>query len=656
MRTDTPSSREPSTLWVGVDTGGTFTDVVALRDGVLSSYKLSSTPGAFEEAVLEGSAKLAEGSPHLLMHSTTVATNALLEFKGARTALITSEGFRDVLAIGRQTRPFLYDLCPRREVELVPEALRFELPERVSCTGEVLVPLDLSALPHIIGELKRSGVRSVAVLFLFSFLRPEHEREVGAALGAEGFEVSLSHEVLPEFREVERGSTTVVNAYVAPVMRAYLERLRRGPAESLWIVQSNGGCMTPDHAAAEAAHTLLSGPAAGVLGACTVTQAGGHERNLITFDMGGTSTDVALIRGEPVISSSHRIRGQHIGVPMVDVHTVGAGGGSIARVDAGGALRVGPDSAGAFPGPACYGHGDAPTVTDAHVVLGHLRPEAFLQGRMSLDPERSRAALARLAAEAGAPDAEATARDLLRIVNAQMEAAIRVISVQRGHDPADFTLVGFGGAGGLHVFDLAEALGMRRVLIPCHAGVLSALGCVATPLTRERSQTVMWTWDGTTPALLADLLAELRAHVLEGLKGPARIRTTLAMRYAGQSHELDVLLPESDCDPVALFHEQHARRYGHAEPGETVQLVTVRLRASEPERPLHLPELPPRRAEDGDLRMHAGMLRREDVRRGDVLEGPLLILEDFATHRVPAGWSVRPDAVGNLLGVREVPA
>ncbi|MCC5847155.1 MAG: hydantoinase/oxoprolinase family protein [Verrucomicrobia bacterium] len=650
-------------LRVGVDTGGTFTDVLALEDGVLRSYKLSSTPGNFEQAVLEGAGEVTRGEAFDLVHSTTVATNALLERKGAKTALITTGGFKDLLEIGRQARPKLYDLMPRPVAPLVPRELRFELPERVGADGSVLVPLDLDPLNEIIATLRREQVASVAVLFLFSFLAPEHECRVGEKLEAAGFSVSLSHRVLPEFREVERGSTTVVNAYVRPVMEVYLKQLAEGAgqlgAKSLRIVQSNGGCLTPERAGSEAVQTLLSGPAAGVLGACTAAKAGGQDLNLITFDMGGTSTDVALIRGEPVVSTEQVLGGFPVGVPMVDVHTVGAGGGSIAAVDSGGALTVGPGSAGAYPGPACYGNAEDPTVTDAHVVLGHLRPEAFLQGRMHLDAARSRTALAKLGEHMGSLDAEAAARDVLRLVNTTMEAAIRVISVQRGHDPVDFTLVGFGGAGGLHVFALAEALNMKRVLVPCHPGVLSALGAVATPMRHETSQTVMQAW---TPETVADLQG-----ILDGLKNDLVDRFSadgvdvsvldfvpmLEMRYRGQSHELCVSLGSGELSEAAeAFHKLHRKRYGHADPDEPVEVVTLRLRGQAPNPEVPLPELAERREGDSLPEVSSGVVRRDRLRRRDVVEGPALILEDFSTILVPAGWRVFPDRVGNLVGER----
>lgn len=650
-------------LRVGVDTGGTFTDVVALEDGRLRSYKLPSTPGAFETAVIDGAAFVAQGNAFDLLHSTTVATNALLERKGAKTALITTEGFQDALEIGRQNRPYLYDWQPERVPFPVPRSLRFTLPERVGADGQVVRLLDMAALPEIIGQLQEEGVTSVAVVFLFSFLNPAHEQQVGRRLAAAGFSVSLSHEVLPVFREVARGAATVANAYVRPVMEAYLGRLAAGSAKlgcrDLRVVQSNGGALTPARAGADAVQTLLSGPAAGVMGACRVARAGGHDLRLITFDMGGTSTDVALIRGMPVVSTEQTLGGFPVAVPMVDVHTVGAGGGSVAALDAGGALRVGPESAGADPGPACYGHADLPTVTDAHVVLGHLRPESFLQGRMQLYPERSQAVMAALGAQAGGQSAADTARDVLRLVNTRMESAIRVISVQRGHDPAEFTLVGFGGAGGLHVFTLAEALNMQRVLVPCHPGVLSALGAVATPLSQETAQTVMWQWTAETPTTVMTRLQEMAA-ALKGRFEADGIRMdvfehefALDMRYTGQSHELRVpVCLEDAAAAVSDFHALHRQRYGHAEPAEPVEVVTLWAVARVPAPEFHFPELRQRLEADPPAEISPGIWKRDRLFHGDAVAGPALVLEDFSTIRIPAGWQIAVDRVGNLVGKR----
>lgn len=661
MKNSIPSvSVDKGGAQVGVDTGGTFTDIIALRGGRLFCHKVPSTPQAFESAVVEGALSVCGNAGFDLMHSTTVATNALLEGKGAKTALVTTAGFRDALEIGRQNRPHLYDWTPRRVPPLVPRSLRFELHERVAADGSVVVPLDLTPLAEMIGVMKREGVESVAVVFLFSFLHPEHEFRVGEALEAEGFSVSLSHRILPEFREYERMSTAVVNAYVCPAMTRYLKRLepkaRDGGAHGLHVVQSNGGCLTVERASSEAVHTLLSGPAAGILGARLVAR----ETNLITFDMGGTSTDVALIRGEPIVSTELTLGGFPVGVPMVDVHTVGAGGGSIATVDPGGALTVGPESAGARPGPACYGESELPTVSDAHVVLGHLRPETFLDGRMTLHADRSHRALEALGREAGGRAPDEIARDILRVVNANMEAAIREISVMRGHDPTEFTLVGFGGAGGLHVFDLAEALDIPRVMVPCYPGVLSALGAIATPRVHETSRTVMISWNFDAAEFLQAVFAELKTEVTGRFHADGEKDVDLCwearvdVRYLGQSHELPVpVRPETLEELPNHFHEAHRLRFGHADPSETIEVVTLRLRGVLPRPEPGLPPLQKRGENDPNPWTAPGLVRREHLRAGDAVEGPALVVEAYATLRVPKGWIVRPDAIGNLVGRRK---
>jgi N-methylhydantoinase A len=655
---------------VGVDTGGTFTDILVLGEEGLVPFKIPSTPESYERAVLEGAAFAGGNQKFDLIHSTTVATNALLERKGAITALVTTRGFRDVLEIGRQNRLELYNLVPGRTEPLVPRDRRFEINERVDARGHVLSPLDESAFPALVAGLRACGAESVAVVFLFSFLFPEHERRVGAVLRDAGFTVSLSHEILPEFREYERGSTTVANAYVRPALEAYLHRLRAGAtgAASLRIVQSNGGCLTPERAGAEAVHTLLSGPAAGISGVLAAARAGREDPaippRLITFDMGGTSTDVALVDGDIGVSTELCLAGFPIGVPMVDVHTIGAGGGSVASLDTGGALRVGPESAGASPGPACYGSFQGATVTDANVVLGRILPRFFLGGRMALDIDRSHAALARLGEGMDGMDAPAAAREVIRLANAAMESAIRVISVQRGHDPRDFTLVGFGGAGGLHVFALAESLDMERVLVPRHPGVLSALGAAAMAHRQETSRTLMAVWDGPTATSLPSLLGEMRQTLLErfaadGLSaGQLRYSHHADLRYQGQSFELSVPVDPTRVDGLpACFHDAHARRYGHADPASPIEVVTVRVVATQPGPAVDFPRLAPRRAADPDPRIGYApavgpIWDRTLLRAGDRIHGPALVVEDYATHLLPEGWILDVDRVGNLLGTR----
>ncbi|MDF3128675.1 hydantoinase/oxoprolinase family protein [Kiritimatiellaeota bacterium B1221] len=655
------NSKNDSTFRIGVDTGGTFTDVAGWVDGAFRSWKLSSTPSAYEKAVLEGARQVSGGEAVQWIHSTTVATNALLERKGAKTALITTAGFRDVLEIGRQNRPDLYALCPQRPLPLIPRERRFEIRERVTSEGKIEVPLDASAFPEILSQIKASGAEAVAVVFLFSFLCPEHEQQVGRWLREEGFRVSLSHEILPEFREYERSSTTVVNAYVQPAMSTYLSVLEaRANVENLQglqIMQSNGGTISPRQAGDGAVNTLLSGPAAGLKGAMKVAEASDLLSNLqlITFDMGGTSTDVSLLDGEIRLSTELQIESFPVGVPMVDVHTVGAGGGSVARMDAGGALQVGPESAGAHPGPAAYGAGGPPTVTDAHVVLGNVRAENFLQGRMTLDEDAARREMESLGGQMGECSAEEAAAGVIRLVNLHMENAIRVISVQRGYDPSSFTLMGFGGAGGLHVFALAEALGIPQVMVPCHPGVLSGLGAAVSPFRRERSHTLMEKWRDLSIDELRTVTDGMREKLAEEMKGAGEISTRLRldMRYVGQSHELSVPLDEKDLSSAAQqFHALHAQRYGHAEPEMETEVVTLRLQGEGPAPVAELPVLDFRKAGDPVAEIREGEYLRKYLKRGDQVKGPCRIFEDFHTVWLPEGWQVKVDQVGNLLGSR----
>ncbi|WFB35066.1 hydantoinase/oxoprolinase family protein [Kiritimatiellota bacterium B12222] len=651
---------QKSEMRIGVDTGGTFTDVIGLVNGELRSWKLPSTPGQFERAVLEGASEVSKGEAARLIHSSTVATNALLERTGARCALITTEGFRDVLELGRQTRPDLYALCPQKPAPLIPRSRRLEIKERVAADGSILTPLDVEALPGLLDQLRDLEVDAVAVVFLFSFLRPEHEQEVGRFLRDAGFQVSLSHEILPVFREYERCSTTVVNAYVQPEMTRYLDLLE-AQAEALQlhglkIMQSNGGILSPQRAGALAVQTLLSGPAAGLQGALELAKASDRVKalNLITFDMGGTSSDVALIQDAPGLTTEICLESFPIGVPMVDVHTVGAGGGSIASVDSGGALQVGPASASAVPGPACYGAGGPPTVTDAHVVLGNIRPQNFLQGRMTLDVDAAVDALTQLGREMGGLTAVQAAEGVLRLVNLHMENAIRVISVQRGFDPALFTLMGFGGAGGLHVFALAEALQIPQVMVPCHPGVLSALGAAVSSMREELGGTVMQKWDKEkTPAFVAQWVCEYKKALRKRFEFPEALvfQLRLEMRYVGQSHELQVSIsPDEIAEVPARFHDEHAQRYGHAERDAEVELVTLRVEAEWPAPVCELPILAPRKPEDLPSELDTGVHLRERIRRGDMIVGPALIVEDFHSMLLPKGWRVEADQVGNLLG------
>ncbi len=656
---------------VGVDTGGTFTDFVLLRDGELQVHKVLSTPVDPASAILQGLEELGvHRNLEALVHGSTVATNAVLERKGVRTGLITTEGFRDVLEIGRQTRPKLYSIRVEREPALVSRDLRVEVMERLNELGDVLIPLDDDSVDEAIAVLKRAEVQSVAICLLFSFANPDHERRVALAARAAGVHVSASSEVLPEFREYERTSTVVLNAYVAPIMDRYLGRLEQSlPADApLRIMQSNGGSISAATARQEAARTLLSGPAAGVVGAAYVASAAGFEHS-ISFDMGGTSTDVALIDGGVTETTDGNIGGHPTKLPMIDIHTVGAGGGSIAWFDSGGALRVGPLSAGADPGPAAYGRGGTePTVTDANVVLGRLIPEVFLGGGMVLDRDAALTAVAEIAERLGSTVEEA-ALGIVRVANANMEAAIRVISVERGHDPRLFTLVAFGGAGPLHACELAGALRIPRVLVPSTPGVLSALGMLTADVLKDYVQTVMVS-SGEASGKVEPVFAELEQRGRDDLRRegiePERvmIERYLDLRYVGQSYELLVPYDGDLEEVITRFHQAHDRRFGYSDPGERVQVVNVRLKARgladrpEIERyPLdpNATAVPVERrpvvfnGAAGAIEYDTPIFDRIKLLPGISLSGPAIITQYDTTTVLPPGWRLMVDATRSLV-------
>jgi N-methylhydantoinase A len=629
---------------VGVDVGGTFTDLVAIVDGALVTAKVPSVAG--DEARGVTAALAAAGVEAdvvgVLAHGTTVATNALLERRGARIALVTTEGFKDVLEIGRQSRASLYDLTVHRPAPLVPRDLRFTVRERMGPEG-VLVRLDEESLRETIAAVGASEVDAVAVCLLFSFLHPEHERLVGEAIRAAlpDLRVSLSCELLPEFREYERTSTTVANAYLAPLLAAYLERIDPKPL----VMQSSGGVVDVATAVARPASCVLSGPAAGVVGAAFVAVAGGFE-DVISFDMGGTSTDVAaVLGGEAQVTAESVVAGVPIRFPMVDVHTIGAGGGSIAWLDEGGALRVGPRSAGARPGPACYGHGGTePTVTDANLVLGYLADGAVLGGEVTLDRSLAERALAGLPVDEslhkrsnlGLRDRDeaerAVALGVVRVVEADMARALRVVTVERGVDPRGLALVAFGGAGPLHACALAEELGMERILVPLASGVLSALGLAAADLRL----------DYVAPASVP--FEELEARADEDLPGANR-RLLVDARYRGQAHELTV---EAE-DWKTGFPVAHEQRYGFRLDAE-VELVSRRLVATLP-RPRPALGGAVASSEVGTRRafLDGGWLNVPVHGPGSPVVGPAIVELPGATCLVRPGWAGEPDAAGTLV-------
>jgi N-methylhydantoinase A len=673
---------------IAIDTGGTFTDCVFVRDARLEVLKLPSTPHNPADAIdlaLEKILARQDGTDPTgvdLVCGTTVGTNALLERRGGRVALVSTAGFEDVLEIGRQARPRLYDLMVKKTEPLVPQSRRFGLAERLDFEGHVLLSPVRREIARVVQAVARSGAKSVAVCLLFSFVNPKHERAVASALSAAGFEVSSSHKILPEYREFERTSTTVVNAYLVPVMSRYLGeierhalawsvRLRKARRKSaparVRVMQSNGGVLSAQTAAREPVRTILSGPAGGVLGARYVAGLAGFNR-IITFDMGGTSTDVALMdaRGRDALATTSEtiVSDLPVTVPMLDIHTVGAGGGSLARFDSAGALRVGPESAGADPGPICYGRGEKPTVTDATLVLGRIPRRGLLGGVFKLDVARTR----RLMEQARGPmrTVEQFAQGILDVANSVMGKAIRVISVERGHDPRDYTLVAFGGAGALHSCDLASALEIPRVLVPCFPGALSALGILRADVAKDLSHTIRMEVRSASQ-IHRKLLKEFAGLVREGhaqmraegfAPGSVSIDRTLDLRYAGQSYDLTVPFAG---DYLAAFHRAHDRRYGYSDRTRPCEVVNIRARFTggvpKPDRSkLRIGGSSPERAVvDKTIGLFSGrkcpttIYDRGKLHAGNRIPGPAIVTEYSSTTAIPPLWTGHVDAYGNLI-------
>lgn len=624
---------------IAIDTGGTFTDCVYIADGELRVLKLPSTANP-AHAVLDAVRRIAGDQAGEVRHGTTVGTNALLERKGARVAFVTTAGFEDTIAIGRQARPKLYDLFFTKEPPLAPDELRFGVAERVASDGSVLRAVDDAELGRVADAIRAQQPESIAVSLLFSFANAANERAVAATLREVGVPVSVSHEIVPEFREYERGSTVLINAYLAPKMQAYLEELDHalGAEDStLHVMQSSGGILPAQVAAREPVRTILSGPAGGVVGALAVAREAGFPR-ILTFDMGGTSTDVALVEvdGGLRTTAEFQMLGMPVAVPMLDIHTVGAGGGSIASFDRGGALKVGPESAGAEPGPICYGRGEQPTVTDANLLLGRLKADGFLGGAMKLQEARAREYCER--AKGPLANVDTFAEGIVRLADAHMEKALRKISVEQGHDPRDFVLVSFGGAGPLHACALARALRIPKVLVPAHPGALSAYGILVSDVVRDYSRTVMLKPED---AAIGRHLAELAAIHSEG----AAI-ASVDVRYAGQGYELNVPWTE---DFVEQFHRLHERRYGYADRKRPVEVVNARVR-----RIATTERIAARREALGDgdgkqAMVGDGVYERSRLRAGDRFAGPAVILEYSATTYVPKDARVQVDELSNLV-------
>ncbi|MFZ0588855.1 MAG: hydantoinase/oxoprolinase family protein [Bryobacteraceae bacterium] len=660
---------------IAIDTGGTFTDCVYLAKNQLTVLKIASTPADPAKAVVAAINSIAGDGPVQILHGTTVGTNALLERKGARTAFVTTAGFEDTIAIGRQTRSRLYDWFLVKEPPLVPEDLRFGIAERVASDGSILAPVEPEDLDRLRQAIRDARAESVAVSLLFSFANPSNEKAVTESLRQLGIPVSASHEILPEFREYERASTIVINAYLCPKVQQYLGKLNEHletKSSQLFVMQSSGGVAPAAIVAHEPVRTILSGPAGGVVGALHVAQCAGFSR-ILTFDMGGTSTDVALVQNETgshittcakpfggVLRSSTKesqVLGMPVAVPMLDIHTVGAGGGSLAGFDHGGALRVGPQSAGADPGPVCYGYGETPTVTDANLLLGRVDAEYFLGGKMRLDVERARRYCE--VAKGALRDGETFAEGVVRLADSHMEGALRKISVERGLDPREFVLVSFGGAGPMHACALARALKIPRVLVPQIPGALSAYGILVSDIVRDYSRTVMLP-SHDQPALLRqfEALEKLAAQDLQANPSNAIVTRSADLRYTGQGYELTV---DWSDDFVNQFHLQHERRYGYADPERPVEVVNARVHI------VTMVQPPPQerhasRAGDAANAVikakpiyvdgawsEALVYDRSQFHPGDCFRGPAVVVEYSATTFVPPRCQALVDEYSNLL-------
>lgn len=675
---------------IGVDSGGTFTDICLFSEetGELQIWKVPSTPDdpsrGIAEGVEQGLARVGATAADLgfLGHGTTVATNALIEHKGVRTGLVVTDGFRDLLEIGRQKRPSLYDMNADKPAELVPRDLRQEVPERLRPDGSVEVPFDEDAFREAVQTLRADGVQSLAICFLYGFLNTAHEdraREIAVAEMPEAF-ISASHDVAPEFREFERLSTTVINAYLGPVMQRYIRRLSDrldglGLGIAPQLTLSNGGVVGFAAAAELPVRTVLSGPSTGVVAAQEIGRLAGYP-DVITFDVGGTSSDVALLkRGVCGLTGESIVHGYPIKAPMLDIHTVGAGGGSIAHVDTGGLLKVGPQSAGADPGPVCYGLGnDQPTVTDANVVLGTLNPAEILGGRMKLSRDLAEAATLRLAERLGLGVME-TAQGIISVLTANMAKAIRVISVQRGHDPRDYALMAFGGAGPLHAARLARELDMPRVIVPLTPGTLCALGLLLTDLRADFAISRLARLDAEVlPGLgagFADLDAQAGAWFAAERIAPAarHIRRTVDMRYQGQNYELPVPLPDGPLNDATLsalregFEAIHAQRFGFTAPEVPIQIVTLRAEAAGRVSKARIDRKPPGGADPSAAVTGARPVwmpevggyadcttyERAQLRPGNVVEGPAIIDQMDTTTVVLPGMTATVDPYLSLI-------
>jgi N-methylhydantoinase A len=675
-------------LRIAIDSGGTFTDCVWLQASTLRILKVFSTPADPAEAIAGAVNKIAgESKEVVVLHGTTVGTNTLLQRKGARVAFVTTAGFEDSIEIGRQHRPKLYDFFFEKDPALAPAELRFGVDERTSAEGAVLRAPDHKSLESLAERIAEQKPQAIAISLLFSFANPANEKAVAEALAKLKLPLSISHLILPEFREYERASTVLVNAYLQPIMQSYLQKLQEraganGKTARIFVMQSSGGITALSTAASQPVRTVLSGPAGGIVGAAAVAQRSGFDR-IITFDMGGTSSDVALVDGHPTTTNEADVAGLPVRVPVLDIHTVGAGGGSLARFDAGGALRVGPESAGAVPGPICYGKGERPTVTDANLLLGRLPADQFLGGDFHLDLPRTQKLVAKWLKENGSKlSLEEFAAGVVRVVNANMEKAVRVVSIERGYDPRQFALVAFGGAGAMHACELAHALRIPRVIVPAYPGALSALGILISDVVKDHSRTVLLrvapadkpaekkdkkdkkdkkTGSQVLSVQLDPIFAQLKKEIAAELEkeewqGRALFEPSCDLRYRGQGYELN--LPYT-ADVLKRFHAEHERRYGYSSPEREVEIVTVRLRGrvASPEKLARMKiqeeqgALKPTVAMVyfGGKRHRAQVVSRHSIQAGKRHRGPAIITEYSATTVVPPGIFYQKDRAGNLV-------
>lgn len=661
---------------IAIDTGGTFTDCVWVEEGTLKTLKVFSTPDDPSRAIAEALEKIGAEAGLTLLHGTTVGTNALLQRKGAQVALVTTAGFEDVIEIGRQARPRLYDFFFDRIAPLVAGELRFGVKERTGPDGRILERPSQEELVRVRESVERTRPEAIAVSLLFSFANPENEAAVAEGLADLGVPLSISHKILPEFREYERTSTIVVNACLQPLMQNYLQRLgdrlaaldesakaARQKSARIFVMQSSGGIAALASAAREPVRTVLSGPAGGLVGAAAMAQRSGIAK-ILSFDMGGTSTDVALLQEQVQPGSQAEVAGFPVSVPMLDIHTVGAGGGSLARFDTAGALRVGPESAGADPGPICYGRGTQPTVTDANLLLGRLRSHRFLGGGFTLDLDRTRSITSQwLKKQASRLSLEQFAAGIVRVVNANMERALRVVSIERGYDPREFALVAFGGAGGLHACELAEALAIPTVVLPAQPGALSAFGILVSDVVKDFSRTLLWRLDdwATRTKLDAEFRkleqAAKKEFRAEGWRGSPRCQRSVDLRYRGQGYELNIPVAGN---LEAQFHREHQRRYGYHHAGREIELVTLRLRATLKTKQEKIAEEPGRKSQIPSPAERAPVFfnskaiptpiyERNDLALGKAMNGPAVITEYSATTVIPPHKKFHVDAAGNLL-------